>query len=53
MINNCVALFLTHNIWEQVTNIGAHLRWTHFHNLRQVLTFDMLSKKATVPGATL
>jgi hypothetical protein len=24
-INNCVALFLTHNILEQVNNIGAHL----------------------------
>jgi hypothetical protein len=27
IFNNCVALFLIHNIWEQVTNIGAHLRW--------------------------
>jgi hypothetical protein len=53
MINNCVALFLTHNIWEQVTNIGAHLRWTHFHNLRQAFTFDMPPKKTTVPGAAL
>ena len=31
----CVALFLIHSIWEQVSNIGAHLRCTHFHNLRQ------------------
>jgi hypothetical protein len=34
-------LFLTHSIWEQVPNIGAHLRWTHFHSqffehLRQI-----------------
>jgi hypothetical protein len=28
-------LFLTHSIWEQVPNIGAHLLCTHFHNLRQ------------------
>ena len=28
MFNNCVALFLIHSIREQVTNIGAHLRWT-------------------------
>ena len=28
-----VALFLIHSIWEQVPNIGAHLRWTHFHFL--------------------
>ena len=27
----CVALFLILSIWEQVPNIGAHLRWTHFH----------------------
>jgi hypothetical protein len=27
----CVALFLTLSIWEQVPNIGSHLRWTHFH----------------------
>jgi hypothetical protein len=30
IINFCVALFLIHSIWEQVSNIGAHLRWTHF-----------------------
>jgi hypothetical protein len=32
IINNCVALFLIYSIWEQVTNIAAHLRWTHFHD---------------------
>jgi hypothetical protein len=37
MFNNCVALFLIHNIWEQVTNIGAHLQWT------QTTTFDNIS----------
>jgi hypothetical protein len=30
-----VALFLTHSIWEQVPNIGAHLRCTHFYNIQQ------------------
>jgi hypothetical protein len=25
----CDALFLTHSIWWQVPNIGAHLLWTH------------------------
>jgi hypothetical protein len=25
-------LFLIHSILEQVTNIGAHLRRTHFHD---------------------
>jgi hypothetical protein len=52
-MNNCVVLFLIHSIWEQVTNIGAHLRWIHFHNLRQAFTFDMPPKRATVLGAAL
>jgi hypothetical protein len=25
LLTFCVALFLTHSIWEQVPNIGAHL----------------------------
>jgi hypothetical protein len=29
LLTFCVALFLTHSIWEQVPNIGAHLWWTH------------------------
>ena len=35
-----VALFLIHSIWEQVPNIGAHLRWTHFH----FLSFEYLRR---------
>jgi hypothetical protein len=51
--NNCVALFLIRSIWKQVTSIGAHLRWTHFHNVRQAFTFAMPPKKTTTPGAAL
>jgi hypothetical protein len=46
----CVALFLIHSIWEQVSNIGAHLRWTLFDHLRQALTFVMPPKKASAIG---
>jgi hypothetical protein len=46
-INNCVALFLTHNILEQVNNIGAHLWWTHFHNLRQSIHLRHAAEEGT------
>jgi hypothetical protein len=45
-----VALFLIRSIWEQVTNIGAHLRWILFDHLRQALTFIMPPKKASAIG---
>jgi hypothetical protein len=46
-----VALFLIHSLWEQVTNIGAHLWWILFDHLRQALTFVMPPKKASAIGA--
>ena len=46
-----VALFLIRSIWEQVPNIGAHLRWTLFDHLRQALTFVMPPKNASATGA--
>jgi hypothetical protein len=51
-----VALFLIHSIWEQAPNIGAHLRWTHFHflsfeHLRQASPSSCRTKKASATGA--
>jgi hypothetical protein len=41
-INICVALFLTHNIWEQVPNIGAHRgARTHDHKELKVCEEDI------------
>jgi flagellar biosynthesis component FlhA len=41
---------LIHSIWEQVPNIGAHLRWILFDHLRQALTFVITPKKASATG---
>jgi hypothetical protein len=38
-------LFLIYSIREQVTNIGAHLRCTHFHNLRQSINLRHVAEE--------
>ena len=53
-----VALFLTLSIWEQVPNIGAHLRWTHVHflsfeHLRQASPSSCRRKKLQRQGLPL
>jgi hypothetical protein len=48
-----VALFLTHSIWEQVPNIGAHLWWTHSTTFGKAMTFVMPPKKSSGLGAAL
>ena len=48
-----VALFLIHSIWEQVPNIGAHLRWTHFHFFELMASFNNQDGAALAPKLVL
>jgi hypothetical protein len=41
IFNNCVALFFIHNIWEKVTNIGAHLQWTQKTNFSNISSIHL------------
>ena len=48
-----VALFLIHSIWERVPNIGAHLRWTHFHFFELMALFNNQARAASAPKLVL
>jgi hypothetical protein len=45
MINNCVALFLTRNIWEQVTNTEYVQIWTEVTSLCWLTLIEIKSPR--------